>query len=333
MAAAADVVALRRAVLVASLLDDVPVVASDAGAVLAVDPRLLPGQDVVVPWHRLVRALAGAPATSLAGRLRLRDWLRARQQVARLLEVARLLADAGEGPAGGVEAVLAQVVPLALPPGHALHPGAGWVCEQVRGGVLDLGLGLRLASVPDAAPDTPPGAAPDTAADAAADAGVAGRGAPVVPLAPGVLACAGLPAGTAEAWWPQLRERLDQLGGLAAARLQREGTTVVTALGGCDALTLLASPTLRRHLAAGDGIGMRSVGAPMRTRVWFDLRRIDPAFVVAAAAATDAEQRGVDRPLLVTVDELTDVEPRAGGSLHLVLDGPAGAGPGGRRRS
>jgi hypothetical protein len=42
----------------------------------------------------------------------------------------------------------------------------------------------------------------------------------------------------------------------------------------------------------------------MRSRGWFDLARIDPAFVGAAAAATEPELRGVLRPLLVTTDEV-----------------------------
>ncbi|GMA85266.1 hypothetical protein GCM10025868_05160 [Angustibacter aerolatus] len=49
---------------------------------------------------------------------------------------------------------------------------------------------------------------------------------------------------------------------------------------------------------------MRAVAAPMRTRAWFDLSRIDPAYVGAAATATEPEQRGIGRPLLVTVDEV-----------------------------
>ncbi len=285
MAAVDEVVALRRAVLVASLLDDVPVVAADSGVVLTV------GGDgsVTVPWLRLVRALAGAPAESAAGRLRLRDWLQA------CAEVARLLHDADDDADDDAAALRAQVVPLALPAGHVLHPGSAWVRERVLGGVLDLGLGLRLPG--------PVGAA------------APGR---VLALAPGVLGCAGVATAS---WWPPLVARLDELGALAVARLKRDGTTVVTPTGGCDALTLLASPTLRRHLAGGDGVGLRSVGAPMRTRAWFDLARIDPAFVVAAAAATDAEHRGVDRPLLVTADEVAFVRPRGDAArLHLVLD-------------
>jgi hypothetical protein len=43
---------------------------------------------------------------------------------------------------------------------------------------------------------------------------------------------------------------------------------------------------------------------PMRTRGWTELRRVDPAYAVAAVGATSDDQRGFDRPLLVTVDEV-----------------------------
>jgi hypothetical protein len=46
---------------------------------------------------------------------------------------------------------------------------------------------------------------------------------------------------------------------------------------------------------------------PMRSRGWFDLARIDPAFVGAAATATAPDERGITSPLLVTVDEVTVV--------------------------
>jgi hypothetical protein len=56
---------------------------------------------------------------------------------------------------------------------------------------------------------------------------------------------------------------------------------------------------------------MRAVAVPMRSRAWFDLARIDPAFVGAATMATAEEQRGVIRPLLVTVDEVAVVHRSA----------------------
>ena len=76
-------------------------------------------------------------------------------------------------------------------------------------------------------------------------------------------------------------------------------------IGDCDVVTLLASRTFRTALCAQDGTGMRAAAVPMRRRGWLDLSRIDPAFTVAAAAATDELARGFSRPLLVTVDEVT----------------------------
>lgn len=256
----ADRVALRRGVLAASVLDDIPLEPCPEGV------RLGGGWQrphrVVVPWVRLEQAVAGADPESTAGRLRLRDWLRARVALA-------------DGPRSARH----HLVPLALPVGHALHPGPGWAREPVLGGVLDLGLGLRVPAGDD-----------DT----------------VVVLAPSVLACAGLDP---RHWWAPVRERLDELGLLAVERLTRDESGVLAPTGGCDVLTLLGSRWLRAHLADGDGTGMRALAAPMRSRAWFDLARIDPAFVAAAAAATDEEHRGLSRPLLVTADEVTLAAP------------------------
>jgi hypothetical protein len=102
------------------------------------------------------------------------------------------------------------------------------------------------------------------------------------------------------------------MGALAAARLGRDGTEgVIRPVGGCDVLALLASPSLRRHLATGDGSGLRAVAVPMRRRGWYDLSRIDPAFVGAAWSATDEIDRGVAHPLLVTAEEVSLSPPRS----------------------
>jgi hypothetical protein len=50
--------------------------------------------------------------------------------------------------------------------------------------------------------------------------------------------------------------------------------------------------------------GMRTVAVPMRSRGWLDLNRIDPAFSTAAAHLTALEERGFERPLLVTREEV-----------------------------
>ncbi|WP_460459388.1 hypothetical protein, partial [Angustibacter peucedani] len=123
-----------------------------------------------------------------------------------------------------------------------------------------------------------------------------------VPLPPGAVRAAGA---VTTGWWQAAAEQRDSMASLAADRLQRDRQGVVRPIGGCDVLTLLSGRALRTHLAAADGTGMRAVAVPMRSRGWFDLARIDPAFVGAAAAATEPELRGIGRPLLVTADEIT----------------------------
>jgi hypothetical protein len=76
---------------------------------------------------------------------------------------------------------------------------------------------------------------------------------------------------------------------------------------------------LRAELAGTDG-GMRAVVAPMRRRGWTRLSRLDPAFGPAAAMATDPEDRGFIRPLLVTVDEV--VQAGDGGRTDISLRDP-----------
>ncbi len=252
--------ALRSGVLAASLLHDLPLAVTELGV------RTGPSWDdrerwCSVPWPVLDEALNGADPASTMGRLRLRDWLRARHA-----------ADQSD--------LRQRVVALALPRGHALHPGPTWGVEPIMGGVLDLGLGLRHPLV-DAAPRTPT----ET----------------ISPLPTSATADIGLNTGP---WWAPVLAHRDEMARLAVDRLTRDGGSVLRPIGGCDVLTLLSSPILRRHLAQGDGTGMRAVGAPMRNRGWFDLARIDPAFVTAAAMATEPEDRGVLHPLFVTNDEI-----------------------------
>jgi hypothetical protein len=210
-----------------------------------------------VSWRELAEAVHGTDAESETGRLRLRDWMRARSRLTGLVPDDR------------------RLVPLALPSDHPVRPGAGWALEQVRGGVLELGPALQLLDGDDEL---------------------------VVPLSASVLRAAGLDPRT---WWPRSRAYLDTMAALAVTRLIRDGKGVLSPVGGCDVPTLLGSATLRRHLATSDGTGMRAVAVPMRRRGWFDLARIDPPFVLAAAHATAIEDRGLDRPLLVTEDEIT----------------------------
>jgi hypothetical protein len=188
-------------------------------------------------------------------------------------------------------------VPVGLPCGHPLHPGPSWVRQPVLGGVIELGIGLR---------------------------GLVGDDPDHVAVLPAELATViGLPT---ENWWPPLRSRLEEMGRLTISRLERDGNGLITPMGGCDVITLMGSKALRGYLARGDGTGLRAVAVPMRTRGWFDLARIDPAFVSAAAAATDEIDRGFWRPLLVTQEEVALAVP--GGDLTtIVLRDPATAEP------
>ena len=93
------------------------------------------------------------------------------------------------------------------------------------------------------------------------------------------------------------------MGGLAAVRWRRDGENLLRPMGGCDVVTLLGSQSLRMALVRDAG-GMRPVVAPMRNRGWTVLSRLDPAFAPAAAEATDAQDRGFRRPILVTADEI-----------------------------
>ena len=89
-------------------------------------------------------------------------------------------------------------------------------------------------------------------------------------------------------------------------------------IGDCDVATLLGSRTLRAALCAADGSGLRAAAVPMLRRGWLDLSRIDPAFTAAAAAATTPQERGFQRPLLLTVDEVT-LAPAGGRPAEIVL--------------
>lgn len=264
-----DAGALRRGTLAASVLHDIPLQPGDDGVLVgrSWDDR---GTWTPVAWTALATAVAGVDPESTAGRLRLRDWLRGYLLAAGLTQRPELPH---------------QLVALALPVGHVLHPGPGWAREQVLGRLLDVGLGVRqdpLAPVPEGHRAEAPAVA--------------------VPLPPGALLAADVdPAG----WWTAAAVQRDAMATLAAERLQRGGDGVIRPIGGCDVLTLLSGRPLRAHLARADGTGLRAVAVPVRSRGWCDLARIDPAFVGAASAATAAELRGVSRPLLVTSDEVS----------------------------
>ena len=301
MGAPASDVALRRGVLAVSVLDDIDLVPVDggvrldlgagAGASAGYDEggRARPADpdvegEACLAWEELADAVGSADPESEVGRYRLRDWLRMRLLFAQL------------GSAAAWRAELAAV-PVGLPSDHALHPGPEWVRDQVLGGAIDLGIGIR---------------------------GLVGDDPDHVALLPARLS-AEIRLDTS-LWWPALRARLEEMGDLTVARLRRDASDLITPMGGCDVVTLLGASSLRTFLAQSDGTGMRGLAVPMRSRGWFDLARIDPAFVSAAAAATDEVDRAFWRPLLVTRDGVNVAS--AGGDVRtIVLRDPAAAEP------
>jgi hypothetical protein len=197
----------------------------------------------------------------------------ARRRVETLLRLHRLAIDLGrEAP----QCFHSASRVLALPRGHSEHPGTGWVQETVRGEALDLGVGVH---------------------------GLIGEPERAVPVPLSVLQAIGVAPSD---WWPRLREHVERMGTLSAARLTRDGVSgLIRPVGGCDVLALLSSRTLRRHLADGDGSGLRALAVPTRQRGWYDMTAIDPAFIRAAWSLTDDPDRGLPVPLLITVDDVT----------------------------
>lgn len=283
---------LRRAVLAVSVLDDIDLTPRARGVVVE-GPDGADG--VRLSWRVVAAAHGPGPVGSPVGHRRLSVCLR----------LHRLVADLGPDAAN----VLRQSArALALPRDHAVHPGARWVRERPMGGALHLGAGV---------------------------VGLLGDTDEVLPLPPSVASSAGLDLG---AWWPHLVSHADGMGHLAVNRLRRDhhrrGTlrgaaatdtqAVLRPVGGVDVPTLLTTSSVRRYLATSDGSGMRAMAAPMRSRGWYDLARIDPAFVAAAWAATDEWERGLRRPVLVTADEIV-LAPAGGNTVVPVLSDPASA--------
>lgn len=273
---------LRLAVLAASVLRDLDVAPDHAGVGLPGAPPLH------LSWAECRAALGSADPRAPAGRDRLARHLLARRWAADLpaVELGDLLR------------------PVGLPVGHALHPGPRWVRERVLGGVLELGFGA--AGLDPAAPAAvvllPPAVlaehlpvASGPAGSVSAGSGPAGSG----------------PAGSgldADQLWREARTYLEDMGSLAARLGARGARGQLRPVGDCDVATLLGARSLRRWLAADTGTGAAGMGAavvPMRTRGWTRLAGVDPAFGPAAAAATDPSERGFERPVLITVDEVT----------------------------
>lgn len=246
-----DVPALRQLVLAVSVLFDLDVEPHDRGVVLPAAG--------LVGWTAIQHAAGAYAADADAARARLAEWLWLREQVATL----------------PLEVMEASARVVGMPLDASLHPGAEWVREHVRGGALDLGLGLL--GLDPAHPET------------------------VVPIAESVLRDAGI---YADSWWAGSRRRLEDMGALAAERRQRDRTAALRPMGDADVVTLLGSRALRAQLAGEQADGMATVVVPLRTRGWSPAGRVDPAFGPAAAAIAEPADRGFSRPLLVTADEL-----------------------------
>jgi hypothetical protein len=233
-------------------------------------------------------------AAAVGGWARLPDHPVTRRRLRLAAEVVGVLA------VGGTDALMRTVHVHGEPLQRAaMDAGRTWVREPVPGGVLGLGLGVSdLAGIQGPHPlPLLPSFGPEVRARLAAR-------------------------------WLDARADLERLGGLVADRLSRDDREgrplVLRPTGTADVVTLLGSRTLRSHLAAGDGTGMRAVAVPVRDRGWFDLARIDPAYVGAAWNASDPLERAFDRPLLVTSDEVAAPVP-SGDVLAGVLADPAGS--------
>ncbi len=281
---------LRQAVLAVSVLEDVDLTPHRDGVLLdGLRPAL-------VPWADVEEAIGPHAALGPVAHRRLSDCLR----------LHRLVADLGPM---APDVLSPAVRLLALPPDHSSHPGPGWVRARTMGGALDRGIGLL--GVLDGLDDV-----------TALPASVARV------LGSGVLE-----------WWRTAVSHADEMGSLCVSRLQRDHRSkphpgicatqnqlVLRPVGGVDVPTLLTTPALRTYLASSDGSGMRAVAAPVRSRGWYDLARIDPAFVQAAWAATDEGNRGLRRPLLVTVDEVV-LAPAGGNMVAASLADPVASSP------
>lgn len=216
---------------------------------------LLPGGPLV-DWEDVAQALGDDDPIAPAPRVRLTLLLRLRGLVHAL------------GPGAGT-AILQAARPLALPPGHALHPGPRWIREPVPGGLLDLGLGVS-------------GLLPGQDS--------------VIPVPPSVVAACGV---TAEDAWAGLLPLVERLGGFALDRLEGPAhePSAVTGVGGCDALTLLALAPVRQGLQADHRPGPFS--APSRDRVWVGAAAADHAYVRAVWILTAPAHRGLLEPMTV----------------------------------
>ena len=182
----------------------------------------------------------------------------------------------------------ATLCALGMPARHVTHPGRAWIRERIPGGSLALGFGYRR-----------------------------GFDEPVIPLPPGVIEHAGITGAAARSAWWQARSELEEHGLVAVERDRRHRSGPLRPVRGSDVVTLLGARSLRRELAAGEGDGMAALIVPLRVRGWRANSITDPAYGPAVAAAMSAAERGFERPILVTTEELTEV--RAGGNPMRLL--------------
>jgi hypothetical protein len=241
------------------------------------DVDILPATDgVVLPGKPDVHIRWAECRRALAGTPVDTDAGRAR--LARWLLLRRAVADRP------LELLERLARPWGSPVDSPLHPGLDWVRRRVLGDALDLG--FAFVGLDPANPERP------------------------VPVPAPLLASAKIDP---TPWWSTAVVYLERMGEMALDRLQRSQQSPLRPMGDCDVVTLLGSMTLRAGIAGGDAQGMRTVAVPMRNRGWLDLSRVDPAFSAAAARLTDIHERGFERPLLVTRDEV--VQAREGGDV------------------
>jgi hypothetical protein len=202
----------------------------------------------------------------------------ARGRLKRWFQMRRWLADRP------LEDLAERARPYGTSVASALHPGLDWVRRRVHGDTLDLGFGF-VGIDPDR---------PDL----------------VLPIPQQILRAAAVEPSP---WWPTAIVYLERMGAMAAERIARNPEAPLRPMGDCDVVTLLGSRTLRQSMVDGLADGMRCVAVPMRSRGWLDLNRIDPAFSAAAARLTPDEDRGFDRPLMVTREEV--VQAREDGDV------------------
>jgi hypothetical protein len=238
------------------------------GVAVLNDIDVVPATDgVVLPGPPQVRVSWTECRRALAGADPESDDGRVR--VARWFTMRRWLADRP------IEDLVERARPFGASVTSPLHPGLDWVRRRVLGDALDLGFGFL--GIDPADPER------------------------VLPVPHELLRASGIDP---TPWWSTSVVYLEQMGAMAAERMHRSPGTPLRPMGDCDVVTLLGSRTFRQAIAKDATGGMRTVAVPMRTRGWLDLTRVDPAFSAAAARLTATEDRGFDRPLLVTRDEL-----------------------------